>query len=95
MADQKIFYAGPKGAHISTSTTTTVKATSGLLDSIVVNNPGTAATVTVYDNTAASGTVLAVLGGLAGASTLSYKLPFSTGLTIVTTGAPDLTVLYF
>lgn len=97
MADLKIFYAGPKGVHIATSATTTVKTTSGKLQRIVVNSPGTGNTVTVYDNTAASGTLLAILSLMTNCAALEYDLPFSTGLTIVTAGGTpaDLTVLYF
>lgn len=80
--------------HIATSTTTVVKSGHGLLYAVCINNPGTTATVTVYDNTAASGTVIAVFGGLAGSSRQQFEVPFTVGCTVVTTGAPDLTVLF-
>lgn len=85
-------------AHISTATTTTVKSGAGSLHSITINTLGTvASTITVYDNTAGSGTVIAVLNSLStGQGTYIYNAAFATGLTLVTTGtvAPDVTVTY-
>lgn len=89
--------SGRTFSHISTSTTTTVKSGAGFLHAIIVNSLGTvASTTTVYDNTAGSGTVIAVINTLALSGTLTYDVAFSTGLTLVTTGtvAPDVTVSY-
>lgn len=89
--------------------TTVVKATSGLLRAILINNNTTGGTATLYDNTAASGTKIATLqlatpsGGLL--STTGYPGPitltsldvrFNTGLTVVTAGSSsnNITVLY-
>ena len=51
---------------------------------------------TIYDNTAGSGTIIAVIDPTQAQRTFEYDLVFSTGLTIVTaTGtAADLTVVY-
>lgn len=84
-------------AHISTATTTVVKSGAGTLRSICVNTKGTvASTVTVYDNTAGSGTKIAVIDSLSALGTYIYDVAFSTGLTVVSTGtvAPDITVSY-
>lgn len=89
--------AGNSVANITTATTTTVKSGAGTLHGINVNTKGTvASTVTVYDNTAASGTKLATLDSLNLAGWNQYDVNFATGLTIVTTGtvAPDITVSY-
>ena len=83
--------------HISTNTTTTVKSGSGILRSVTVNTKGaTANTATVYDNTAGSGAVIAVIDTTASLGTLRYDVVFSTGLTVVTASgtAADLTVSY-
>jgi hypothetical protein len=83
-------------AHISTATTTTVKSGPGYLESITVNTVGvTAPTITVYDNTAASGQVIAIFSGLT-TGPFTYGVGFNTGLTIVTAGATaaDITVSY-
>lgn len=84
-------------AHVSTVATTVVKGSAGNLHTITVNSKGTvASTVTVYDNTAGSGTVIAVLDSLTLSGTFVFDVAFATGLTIVTTGtvAPDVTVSY-
>jgi hypothetical protein len=84
-------------AHISTSTTTTVKSAAGFLHAVSVNTLGTvASTTTIYDNTAGSGTVIGVINTLTLSGPFVLDVSFVTGLTIVTTGtvAPDLTVSY-
>lgn len=88
---------GHNYAHISTATTTIVKSGAGVLHNISVNTLGTVASVTtVYDNTAGSGTVIAVINTLALSGAFVLDVAFSTGLTLVTTGtvAPDITVSY-
>lgn len=81
--------------HISTNATTSVKSGAGILHSITINTVGATDTVTIYDNTAGSGTVIAVLSSLT-STTLVFDVAFNTGLTIVSSGttAPDLTVSY-
>ncbi len=81
--------------NIPTSTTTVVKTGSGFLHSIIINTIGTTSTVTVYDNTAASGTKIATLSSVV-QNFMLYDCKFTTGLTIVTAGgAPaDITVVY-
>lgn len=89
--------AGRSFNHISTAATTTVKSGAGFLHSITVNALGTvASSATIYDNTAGSGTVIAIINTLNLSGTFTYDIAFSTGLTIVTTGtvAPDITVSY-
>jgi hypothetical protein len=81
--------------HISTATTTLVKTGVGFLHLVNVNTKGTvASTITIYDNTSATGTVLAVIDSLNLSGGFVYDVAFSVGLTIVTTGtvAPDVTV---
>lgn len=90
-----------KFVNITTATTTTVKSGAGLLYAICFNKQVNNATDTIYDNTAGSGTkigtITEVLGGGASAPSGCSRyngVAFSTGLTIVTSGASDLTVLY-
>lgn len=84
-------------AGISTATTTTVKSGVGQLGTIQVLG-GTLGAITVYDNTAASGTVIVPTFTPAtaawGANALVFNCAFSTGLTVVTGAATALTVLY-
>lgn len=84
-----------KYSHITTATTTVIKTGSGVLHTITVGTGGASSVATVYDNTAGSGTVIAVLSTAAQAS-LTLDVGFSTGLTVVTaTGTPaDITISY-
>lgn len=89
--------AGWSFQNITTSTTTTVKSGAGVLHLVNVNTLGTiASTVTIYDNTAGSGTKIATINSLTLSGPFQYDIAFSTGLTLVTTGtvAPDITVSY-
>ena len=85
----------PRYNHISTATTTILKYGAGMLHNVILNNP-TNNTITIYDNTSAAGTVIAIInpGSSATPFNLDYHVPFSTGLTIVTAGTPDITVVY-
>jgi hypothetical protein len=79
--------------------TTTVKSGAGILHSITFNSAATATNVTtLYDNTAGSGTVIAIPAATTATIpvTLHYDLAFATGLTIVTGTAngSDMTVSY-
>lgn len=89
--------AGYSYAHIATSTTTTVKSGAGVLHLINVGTLGTvASTITIYDNTAGSGTIIGIINSLTLSGGFPYDVSFATGLTLVTTGtaAPDVTVSY-
>ena len=79
--------------------TTVVKSGAGFLHAIVFNGPATATnTTTVYDNTAASGTVIAIPLATAAAAplTLTFNCAFTVGLTIITATAngANMTVIY-
>lgn len=82
--------------NITTDTTTVVKTTPGLLHSICVNTPAATGTVTIYDNTAASGTKIGTITSYASVpKCFIYDVNFYTGLTVVTgTATPDVTVSF-
>lgn len=84
--------------HVAAGTaTTTVKSGVGVLHSITFNTKGEESnTLTVYDNTAASGTAIAIIDTTDKVGTLYYDVPFTIGLTVISatgTGA-DFTVAY-
>jgi hypothetical protein len=84
-------------ANITTKTDTAVKASAGHLHAIVINKAGSSDTLTVYDNTAASGTKIASITVTASVGFVYlYDCAFSTGLTITSGGttAGDYTVIY-
>lgn len=85
---------GPySSTYISTATTTTPKSAKGVLRSIILTETA-AGTITVYDNTAASGTVLATFKASIAEGVYPFNIRFGTGLTIVTAGASKLTVVW-
>ncbi len=84
-------------AHVGSAATTVIKTGPGVLHSITVNTLGTVASViTIYDNTSAAGSVIAIINSLSLFGPFVYDVKFTTGLTIVTTGtlAPDVTISY-
>lgn len=80
-------------SHIATATTTAVKSASGFLHAITVNTTAAGA-ITIYDNTAGSGTIIGIIKASVVEQTFTFNVSFATGLTIVTAGASDLTVSY-
>lgn len=85
--------------NITTATTTICKYSAGRLHKLCLNSPSQqSGIVTMYDNTSATGTTLATLQWTSNNSQLpqsiNYDMPFSTGLTIVTSAATNITVVY-
>lgn len=84
-------------ATISTGVGTSVNSGSCFLHTIVINNPGTAWEIDVYDGTASSGTSRGKIRSAAAPTTLTYDVSLATGLFIDTvkgTTVGDLTVSY-
>ena len=79
--------------YISTATTTTVKSGAGKLHRITLGETAAGA-ITIYDNTAGSGTIIGVLKASVAEQTFEFGADFSTGLTIVTAGASKLSVIF-
>lgn len=82
--------------NITSNAPNTIKSGAGTLMSITTNNPGTTEVLTIYDNTAGSGTKIGTISVGTAATTLTYNVAFGTGLTIVSSGAGtgDWTVSY-
>lgn len=82
--------------NLTAAGTTVVKSAAGVLNRVVFNNPVAAATVTLYDNVTASGTKIGTITVPAAPqlAALSYNVAFNFGLTVVITGAPDITISY-
>lgn len=83
--------------YIATNTTTVCKLSQGKIHKIM-HGGSSASVITVYDNTAGSGTIIAVLNGQNNVPMMydfgSDGCPFFTGLTIVTSGSGNCTVVY-
>lgn len=91
--------ARPNYHRIATNGTTVVKIGPCTLYAIVVGVPGGSSnTATVYDNTAASGTVVTVLDtvGARSGTAIPYNLDLDNGLTVVLASgtAADITVIF-
>ncbi len=88
----------PKNSYFNQAgaATSTIKSGAGRLHTVAVNATANG-TLIIYDNTTAAGTRIATCSFSNGVSnpTLIYDVEFSTGLTIVTTGANlNITVSY-
>ena len=85
-------------AHLNSTGTTTIKSGAGILRRVVVNTRGGITnTLTIYDNTSGSGTVIAAIDTVNGVlGHFEYNVAFSTGLTVVnaTGTSADITVIY-
>lgn len=84
---------------ITSATTTVIKSSAGFLHKIVFNKRIANGVTTIYDNTSAAGTKIGTI--TEGAAILSdppnpveYNCSFATGLTIVTSAAEDITVIW-
>lgn len=83
--------------NITGDTTTTLKTKPGYLHTITLNAPTATEVITIYDNTAGSGTKIGTITIPASPQpvTLVYDVAFWTGLTIVTaTATSDITVSF-
>ncbi len=85
---------------VNSAATTVVKSGSGFFHGMIITNAGaTSNTIKIYDNIAASGTVIldfSTSGGVPVVGGYIVDVAFTTGLTIVTAGttSPVLTVSY-
>ena len=88
--------AGYAFANIAAIGTNTVKSAAGVLHTFCINTAANNGTITVYDNTTATGTKIATITSYTATPFCSqYDVAFATGLTIVTaTATPDFTVSY-
>lgn len=79
--------------NILTATTTTVKSGPGHLNHLIAVG-GTMGNVTIYDNTAASGTVLFGPATPTAGGVIAADIEFSVGLTVVTAAATAISGSY-
>jgi hypothetical protein len=92
----------PQHAHINTSTTTVLKSGPGFLHNIIICTEPTADWgITVYDNSAASGSVMGIFTSRGSTTAkapvgIDLHVPFSIGLTILTAGGTpgDLMIIF-
>jgi hypothetical protein len=82
--------------NITTDATTTVVSGPSVLGAICINTTASTETITIYNNTAASGTKVGTITlGTSSGGCYSYNAYLATGLTIVTAvAAGDITVIW-
>ena len=93
-----------KFLNIAGAATTVVKTGRGKLSKVICNKSVATGVVTIYDNTAASGTKIGTITQPAAVVQSQFSLDYSsgsnegitfgTGLTVVTSAADDLTIVY-
>lgn len=86
--------------NFTAATTSTIKSGAGHLSAVCLNSLNNSATITLYNNTSATGTQIGVFtsvvgGGAANSGCWRMDLEFNTGLTAVTTGTANWTVIYY
>ena len=85
-------------SEITTGTTTLVKSGASTLHSVCINTPVISATVKIYNALTATGTpfTLTLPSTITGQSPfcMPYNVYFNTGITVVTSGATDVTVTF-
>jgi hypothetical protein len=87
------YASAPQYRHATGAATTTCKINPGVLHR-VVNNSKLGGTATIYDNTAAGGSIIGIMD-LSVFAGLDYMVPFGVGLVVVTTGgSTDITIIY-
>jgi hypothetical protein len=91
-------FLNPVGVSISTATTTLVKTGVGTVQSVSVNTLVASATITLYDALTATGTPIGIITlpsviTAAAPFSLPMGVPLLVGLTVVTSGATNITVV--
>lgn len=93
-----VFAFGYKYRNITTATTTTVTTHKGRLVGISVNKAVASSVITVYDNTAGSGTKIATITQpgtlLASNAQFNFNVGVDIGITVVTSSTDDITIIY-
>ena len=86
--------SAPRYQAVSGAATTLLKTGPGTLHTLIIGIPK--GVITIYDNTAASGTAIATIdmGSLTVPTDFQFGCDFTNGLTIITTSTSNVTVIY-
>lgn len=88
---------GPQYFHIASAATNVIKIGPGTLQHVNVNTAGSNNfSLTIYDNTSAAGSIIAIVNSNTAVATLDYSTDFSNGLTVVSAGTTpgDYTIIF-
>lgn len=88
--------AGQANSQITTATTTNVKASGGILHTVAVNTCVASATIKIYNALTATGTPITITcpSTVGNPFVMTYDIFYGTGITVVTSGATDVTIAY-
>ena len=94
MSDNRLYEKALKWEHMTTAASGISRSGQAKLHHISVNNPAGSTTATIYNNSVGTGEIVAVVDTSV-FGTLSFEgIPLPSGLTVVTDGAADITVIY-
>lgn len=91
------YYPAYAKSNLAANATTQIRTGAGVLHAVCINTKGAASnTVTIYDNTASSGTTIGIIDSTVLLGCFTYDAAFGTGLRVVigTGTAPDITFTY-
>lgn len=90
--------SGANYANIAGAATTVLKTGAGRLVKIIINKAVASGVITIYDNTSAAGSKIGTITNpavlLQSQLPVDFNIDFGIGLTIVTSAADDITVVY-
>lgn len=95
--DDSNFPVGWKYANATATGATLVKITPGILHTVTFNKPTATSVVSMYDNTATTGTLIGTITVPSSPQpvTLIYDVAFGTGLAVnIATAVSDITISY-
>jgi len=88
-----LLQTNPTFRYIGTDGTFVLKRGAGTLQRVIVQDDS--GTMLIYDNTVGSGTQIGnIQAAKSSLSSLEFGVPFSNGLTVVTAGTPNITLVY-
>lgn len=89
--------AGASKTNITTATTTQVKSGAGILSKVIIGTAVSAATISIYDATSGTTNPISVITCPATAVPfdVEFNCTVATGIRVITSGATDVTVVYW
>jgi hypothetical protein len=87
---QGMLITNPTSTYITTNDTFVLKQSPGTVQRVII----TSGDVTIYDGLSVAGSIIGFVLGSTATVSVEFGCTFSVGLTVVTTGSPQLTVVY-
>ena len=96
MSTNTLYDKGHSYQHFDSPSTMLIRAGEVRLRRVTINNPDTSGSIAIYNGLDAGGelVILAAADANAHTGTLDFDIVLNTGLTVVITASPDITVVY-